>query len=237
MSEQFDISVLRCAATVSVTLYLYCKHSLNTCRRQYTCIHVGIQTSILLMLMLRSVVNRGDASWNAAQPLPVCSWLTHTYCMWNSGSSLPSSVQPARCPQRANCPAGCGRTWTAIRAFDLTWKELIDFCVTGSFRWKKRGKKKRCLLVISQHVEKYLRERGREGMKREITSHPTTSLLNYNNLTHMGWPSWQGEGRGDAVWGRRGDPCSGRSLMFPLAGEWKDRFDVRLCLECSPGAC
>lgn len=32
------------------------------------------------------------------------------------------------------------------------------------------------------------RERGREGMKREITSHPTPSLLNYNNLTHMGWP-------------------------------------------------
>lgn len=29
-------------------------------------------------------------------------------------------------------------------------------------------------------------ERGRVRMKREITSHPTPSLLNYNNLTHMG---------------------------------------------------
>lgn len=32
-------------------------------------------------------------------------------------------------------------------------------------------------------------KRGREGVKREITSHPTTPLLNYNNLTHMGWPT------------------------------------------------
>ena len=38
------------------------------------------------------------------------------------------------------------------------------------------------------------REGGREGMKREITSHPTPSLLNYNNLTHMGWLLWQSEG-------------------------------------------
>lgn len=99
---------------------------------------------------------------------------------------------------RVNCPTGCGKTWTAIWAFDLTWKELIDFCVTGSVRGKK---KKRCLLVISQHVQKYLRERRREGMKREITSHPTTSLLNYNNLTHMGRPLWQRERGGESLCG------------------------------------
>ncbi len=81
------------------------------------------------------------------------------------------------------------------------------------------------------------REREREGMKREITSHPTPSLLNYNNLTHMGWPPWQREGRRAAVWGRRGDPCSGRSLILPLAEVRKDRFDVRLPSECSLGAC
>ena len=72
-----------------------------------------------------------------------------------------------------------------------------------------RRKKQRCLLVISQHVEKYLRERRKEreregeGMKREITSHPTPSLLNYNNLTHMVWPPWQrerGEERGSLLW-------------------------------------
>lgn len=46
-------------------------------------------------------------------------------------------------------------------------------------------------------------------MKREITSHPTPSLLNYNNLTHMGWPPLQSEGRRAAVWGRRGIPALG----------------------------
>lgn len=30
-------------------------------------------------------------------------------------------------------------------------------------------------------------------MKREITSHPTPSLLNYNNLTHMCRPPWRRE--------------------------------------------
>lgn len=63
-------------------------------------------------------------------------------------------------------------------------------------------------------MQKYLRERKRErereGMKREITSHPTPSLLNYNNLTHMGWLPWQrergeesrrvGEERGSLLW-------------------------------------
>lgn len=81
------------------------------------------------------------------------------------------------------------------------------------------------------------KERGREGMKREITSHPTPSLLNYNNLTHMGWPPCQREWRRAAVWGRRGDPCSGRSLILPLAEVRKDRFDVWLPAECSLGAC
>lgn len=75
-------------------------------------------------------------------------------------------------------------------------------------------------------------------MKREITSHPTPSLLNYNNLTHMRWPPWQSEGR-RAVGGGGGggDPCSGTSLILPLAEVRKDRFDVLLLSECSPGAC
>lgn len=75
-------------------------------------------------------------------------------------------------------------------------------------------------------------------MKREITSHPTTSLLNYNNLTHMVWPPWQREMGGESLCGGgEGDPCSGRSLIIPLAEVRKDRFDVRLPSECSPGAC
>lgn len=69
-------------------------------------------------------------------------------------------------------------TWMANCCFDLTWKKLIDFCVT------EEGKKKRCLLLIWQHRQKHLRE----GPKREITSHPPPVLLNYSNLTHMEWP-------------------------------------------------
>lgn len=81
-------------------------------------------------------------------------------------------------------------------------------------------------------------------MKREITSHPAPSLLNYNNLTHMGWPPWQRErggeplcGGGEGERGRRGDPRSGRSLILPRAEVRKDRFDERLPSECSLGAC
>lgn len=48
-------------------------------------------------------------------------------------------------------------------------------------------------------------------MKREITSHPAPSLLNYNNLTHMGWPPWQRERGGEPLCGggegeERGSP-------------------------------
>lgn len=39
------------------------------------------------------------------------------------------------------------------------------------------------------------------------------------------------------MWGRRGDPCSGRSLILPRAEVRRDRFDVRLPSDCSLGAC
>lgn len=84
------------------------------------------------------------------------------------------------------------------------------------------------------------REGAREGRdeEREITSHPAPSRLNYSNLTHMGWPPRQRESGGEPpCGGRRGDPCSGRSLILPLAEVPEDRFDVWLPSECSLGAC
>ncbi|KAA8592805.1 hypothetical protein FQN60_018260 [Etheostoma spectabile] len=56
-------------------------------------------------------------------------------------------------------------------------------------------------------------------MKREITSHPTPSLLNYINLTHMGWPPWQ-SGRGG-----EGIPALGDHSSYLEAEVQKDRFD------------
>ncbi|TNN25432.1 hypothetical protein EYF80_064438 [Liparis tanakae] len=71
-------------------------------------------------------------------------------------------------------------------------------------------------------------------MKREITSHPTPSLLNYDNLTHMGRPLWRSAGEEGRCVGERG---SLRSLILPRAEVQKDGFAVRLPSECSPGAC
>lgn len=64
-------------------------------------------------------------------------------------------------------------------------------------------------------MEEYLREkerakeRGREGMKREITSHPTPSLLNYDNLTHMGRLLWRSARGGGPLCGGEGIPARG----------------------------
>lgn len=56
-------------------------------------------------------------------------------------------------------------------------------------------------------------------MKREITSHPTPSLLNYNNLTHMGWPPWQRE--------RGGEPLCGGGEGIPALGDHSSYRELR----------
>lgn len=103
---------------------------------------------------------------------------------------------------------------------------------------RPRKGEKRCLLVISQHVANICKRKiggGDGGMKREITSHPTPSLYNYSNVTHMGRPPWQKkEEKGG---GRKGVPCSGTSLILPPAEVWKDAYDERLPSKCSSGAC
>lgn len=72
-------------------------------------------------------------------------------------------------------------------------------------------------------MQKHLRE-GREGTKREITSHPAPFLLNYCNLTHMDWPAVADEGRGEER-GGGGDPFPGRSLILSLNEVRADKFD------------
>ena len=64
---------------------------------------------------------------------------------------------------------------------------------------------------------------GREGMKREITSHPTPSLLNYNNLTHMGWPPWQRERGGEPLCG--GGDGGGEGI--PALGDHSSYLELR----------
>ena len=79
-------------------------------------------------------------------------------------------------------------------------------------------------------------------MKKEITSHPAPSLLNYNNLTHMARPlqhaEREGRERRAALWGRRGLPAlGGDNSSLLLAEVRQDCFDVLLYRRSSVGAC
>lgn len=58
-------------------------------------------------------------------------------------------------------------------------------------------------------------------MKREITSHPAPSLLNYSNLTHMGRPPWQrGRERG-------GELLCGGGEGIPALGDHSSYLRLR----------
>lgn len=65
-------------------------------------------------------------------------------------------------------------------------------------------------------------------MKREITSHPAPSLLNYNNLTHMGWPPWQRERGGEPLCGGgEGERGRGGGEGIPALGDHSSYLELR----------
>lgn len=123
---------------------------------------------------------------------PVCDLFLCDGKCWARVWTVAAAVWPGRWPQPELIVLQAGaETWTVNCCFDLTWKKLIDFCVTE----KLGGGGEMLAAHLTACMQKHLRE-GREGMKREITSHPAPFLLNYSNLTHMDWPPWLTGGGG-----------------------------------------
>lgn len=116
---------------------------------------------------------------------------------------------------RVNSPTVCGETWMVYCAFDLTWKELIDFYVTGSVREKK---KKRMMLAghFTTCAEISEREKEREGGRGWRERSPHTRLHSYS-ITII-WLTWAGRRVAQRERGEE-SRCVGEGKGIPALGD------------------
>lgn len=115
-------------------------------------------------------------------------------CVW----PVAAASWRGRCPQpELIVPQVLAETWTVNCCFDLTWKKLIDFCVT-----EEGGEKDACCSLDSLH--RNILRRGRRGW-RESSPH---TRLHSCSITVI-WLTWTGrhgrrgggeEERGSLVW-------------------------------------
>lgn len=162
--------------------------------------------------------------WLKSCPITSCLFTTYV----NGGSSLPSSVQPGRCPQEDLIVP---QVWTVYRAFDLTWKELIDFCVTGSVRGKGKKKKEMhaghfttCAGISERENEREKEEGGRGWRERSPHTrlHPCSITIIW-----LTWAGRRGSGRGEESRCVEEERGRGGGEGIPALGDHSSYLELR----------